>query len=71
MKPTAPRLAAWIAVTLVVGATVCPRVAPALDASLAGLTELCAPAPAREATASPAPGRPDRIPLRVPRCGVA
>jgi len=71
MKPSATRLAAWITATLVVAATVGPRVVPALDAGLAGLTELCAPAATRAATSPAALAHPDRLPLRAPRCGVA
>ena len=66
----AHRLAAWSALTLVVAVTLGPRVAPALDASLAGVAEICAPMPAATPPAAPVTGR-ERTPLRVPRCGVA
>ena len=72
MKSPAARPAAWIALTLVVAASFGPRVVPALDASLAGVAQLCAPAPAHIAAAKPSDAtHPDRTPLRVPRCGVA
>ena len=72
MKPTATRLVAWIALTLVAGATLGLRVAPAVDASLTSLTELCAPPVARPNSGATAQApKPERIPLRVPRCGVA
>lgn len=57
MKPAATRVAAWFTLALLGAATLGPRVAPALDASLADLSRLCSPAPA------------ERVPL--PRCGVA
>jgi len=65
----AHRLAAWIALVLVAAVTLGPRVAPALDASLADVAEICAPAPAAAQAAMPVPHEP--IPLRLPRCGVA
>jgi hypothetical protein len=64
----AHRLAAWIALVLVAAVTLGPRVAPALDASLADVAEICAPAPS---AAAPTQAPRERIPLRVPRCGVA
>ena len=57
MKSTTTRVAAWFALTLLGAATLGFHVAPALDRSLASLSQLCAPAPA------------ERVPL--PRCGVA
>ena len=66
----AHRLAAWIALVLVAAVTLGPRVAPALDASLADVAQICAPAPAPAAPATVSAPR-ERIPLRVPRCGVA
>ena len=57
MKSTTTRVAAWFALTLLGAATLGPHVAPALDAGLAGLSQLCAPAPAER--------------VRLPRCGVA
>jgi len=69
-RATATRVAAWVALTLLCAATLGPRVAPALDATLADLTELCAPAPAR-APAVTGLGQKDCVPLWVPRCGVA
>ena len=68
----AHRLAAWIALLLVVAVTLGPGVAPVLEASLADVAEVCAPPPAQSApaTASASTLR-ERIPLRVPRCGVA
>jgi len=67
----AHRLAAWIALVLVAAVILGPAVTPALDASLAGVTELCAPAATRAVQDPSASSRRERIPLRVPRCGVA
>lgn len=70
MKSAATRVAAWLVLTLLVAASIGPRVAPALDASFAGLTALCAPAPSAGIVASrPAPKDP--MVLQAPRCGVA
>jgi hypothetical protein len=68
MKRITCRVAAWFALSLLGTATLGPRVAPTLDATLADLTELCAPAPSGGATA---PRPKDRTPLWIPRCGVA
>ena len=57
VKRTASRVATWVTLCLLGAATLGPRVAPALDATLADLSHLCAPGPA------------ERVPL--PRCGVA
>ena len=57
MKSTATRVAAWFALSLLGAATLGHHVAPALDKTLADLSQLCAPAPA------------EKVPL--PRCGVA
>ena len=67
----AHRLAAWIALTLVAAVTLGPRVAPALDASLADIAEICAPAPAPVASQTASSPAKRHTPLRVPRCGVA
>lgn len=72
MQSAATRVAAWLVLTLLVAATIGPRVAPALDASFAGLTALCAPAPARSARIDARrPASKDPIALQAPRCGVA
>jgi hypothetical protein len=59
MKSPATRLSVWITVALLAAASVCPRVVPALDATLMGVAAVCAPANA------------GALSQRVPRCGVA
>lgn len=69
MRTLTTRAIAWSALALVATATLTPRIAPALDASLADVAALCTPA-APAAAAQP-DARQARTPLRVPRCGVA
>jgi hypothetical protein len=59
MKSTATRLSVWITLALVATVGLCPRVVPALDATLMGVAAVCAPANA------------GALSQRVPRCGVA
>jgi hypothetical protein len=69
MKSFTTRVVAWSALALLATATLTPCIAPALDASLADVAALCTPA---AVAAAGEPGaRPARIPLRMPRCGVA